>query len=60
MVWMGFTYILLTNTFLVGSYWDFKNGLNWIKHWSAQHFLYFELFFSWSAIYFRVIEVWDC
>ena len=26
MVWMGFTCILLTNTFLVGHYWDFKGG----------------------------------
>ena len=24
MVWMGFTCILQTNTFLVGRYWDFK------------------------------------
>ena len=26
MVWMGFTCIFLTNTFLVGRYWDFNVG----------------------------------
>ena len=31
MVWMGFTCILWTNTFLVGRYWDFNSKK---KYWS--------------------------